>query len=58
MDKALGEDEMIYAFSLIMMVSSGGFLAVSYFQNRLTTEDIDVIIDPEHASDKGLLDKM
>ncbi|EEQ87576.1 hypothetical protein RJZ56_001386 [Blastomyces dermatitidis] len=58
LDKALGEDEMIYAFSPITMVSAGGYLAVSYFQNRSTTEDIDVIIDPEHASDKELLCKM
>ncbi|OJD18334.1 hypothetical protein AJ78_01647 [Emergomyces pasteurianus Ep9510] len=47
LDKALGEDPMIYAFSPITMVSPGGYLAVSYFQNRSTTEDIDVIIDPD-----------
>ncbi|OAX81083.1 hypothetical protein ACJ72_04576 [Emergomyces africanus] len=58
LDKALGEDKMIYAFSPITMVSPGGYLAVSYFQNRSTTEDIDVIIDPEHSSDRELLDKV
>ncbi|PGH05223.1 hypothetical protein GX51_03122 [Blastomyces parvus] len=58
LDKALGEDQMLYAFSPITMVSPGGYLAVSYFQNRSTTEDIDVIIDPEHASDKELLRKL
>ncbi|KAK2751415.1 hypothetical protein FQN55_000689 [Onygenales sp. PD_40] len=58
LDKALGEDEMIYAFSPITMVSPGGYVAVSYFQNRLTTEDIDVIIDPEYISDKELLDRL
>ncbi|EGC46505.1 conserved hypothetical protein [Histoplasma capsulatum var. duboisii H88] len=54
LDKFVTEDEMIYAFSPITMVSLGGYLAVSHFQNRSTTEDIDVIIDPEFASDKAL----
>lgn len=49
---------MIYAFSPITMFSPGGYLAVAYFQNRLTAEDIDVIIDPEYASDTELLDKV
>ncbi|EDN07250.1 predicted protein [Histoplasma mississippiense (nom. inval.)] len=47
LDKFVTEDEMIYAFSPITMVSLGGYLAVSHFQNPSTTEDIDVIIDPE-----------
>ncbi|WEW60451.1 hypothetical protein PRK78_005937 [Emydomyces testavorans] len=51
LDIAMGENPMIYAFSPITMISPGGYLAVSYFQNRPSTEDIDVIIDPQHASD-------
>ncbi|KAG5289256.1 hypothetical protein I7I48_08533 [Histoplasma ohiense] len=54
LDKFVTEDEMIYVFSPITMVSLGGYLAVSHFQNRSTAEDIDVIIDPEFASDKAL----
>ncbi|EER36357.1 conserved hypothetical protein [Histoplasma capsulatum var. duboisii H88] len=58
LDKALGGNELIYAFSPITMISPGGYLAVSYFQNRAMTEDIDVIIDPEYASDEELLSLM
>jgi hypothetical protein len=50
----MGKNLMIYAFSPITMVSPGGFLAVTYFENRASTEDIDIIIDPEHANDKDI----
>ncbi|QSS61008.1 hypothetical protein I7I51_05815 [Histoplasma capsulatum] len=58
LDKALGGNELIYAFSPITMISPAGYLAVSYFRNRAMTEDIDAIIDPEYASDEELLRMM
>ncbi|KAK2770190.1 hypothetical protein FQN53_005700 [Emmonsiellopsis sp. PD_33] len=58
LDAAMGADEWIYAFTPITMVSPGGFLAVSFFENRIATEDIDVIINPEHASDKDLMEPL
>ncbi|EEH36248.2 hypothetical protein PAAG_00571 [Paracoccidioides lutzii Pb01] len=54
-DEASGENEMIYAFSSITLISPGGFIAVSYFQNRSLTEDIDIIIDPEHVKDREII---
>ncbi|KJF61277.1 uncharacterized protein CIMG_12534 [Coccidioides immitis RS] len=54
LDAAMGQEPMIYAFSPITMISPGGYPAVAYFQNRSSTEDVDVIIDPEHAVDKDV----
>ncbi|PGH14598.1 hypothetical protein AJ79_02933 [Helicocarpus griseus UAMH5409] len=54
LDEAVGKIEMIYAFSPITLISPGGFLAVTHFQNRNLTEDIDVIIDPQYARDKDV----
>ncbi|KAK2813858.1 hypothetical protein FQN50_000259 [Emmonsiellopsis sp. PD_5] len=56
LDEAMGKDPLIYAYSPITMISPGGYPAVTYFRNRATTEDIDIIIDPEHASDKDIAD--
>jgi hypothetical protein len=49
---------MIFAFSPITVISPGGFLAVTYFGNRTTTEDIDIIVDPEYASDKEIMSEI
>ncbi|EZF11585.1 hypothetical protein H112_07390 [Trichophyton rubrum D6] len=51
----MGENEMIYAFSPITVISPGGFLAVSYLKSRETTEDIDIIIDPQWTGDKDII---
>ncbi|KAK2813749.1 hypothetical protein FQN50_000147 [Emmonsiellopsis sp. PD_5] len=37
------------------MISPGGYIAVTYFENRTLTEDIDVIIDPDYAGERDLL---
>jgi hypothetical protein len=58
LDDAMGKNRMIYAFSPITVISPGGFLAVSYFGNRATTEDIDIFIDPEHVRDKEIVSEM
>ncbi|EFE37768.1 hypothetical protein TRV_07567 [Trichophyton verrucosum HKI 0517] len=55
LDRAMGENEMIYAFSPITVISPGGFLAVSYLKSRETTEDIDIIIDPQWTGDKDII---
>ncbi|KAF3480027.1 uncharacterized protein GIQ15_07003 [Arthroderma uncinatum] len=55
LDDAMGENEMIYAFSPITVISPGGFLAVSYLKNRSTTEDIDIIIDPQWTGDQDII---
>ncbi|KAK2865450.1 hypothetical protein FQN49_003562 [Arthroderma sp. PD_2] len=55
LDDAMGKDEMIYAFSPITVISPGGFLAVSYLKNRQTTEDIDIVIDPQWTGDKDII---
>ncbi|EEQ35607.1 hypothetical protein McanMca71_002986 [Microsporum canis] len=55
LDSAMGENEMIYAFSPITVISPGGFLAVSYLKSRETTEDIDIIIDPQWTGDKDII---
>ncbi|PGH29216.1 hypothetical protein GX50_08051 [[Emmonsia] crescens] len=55
LDEAMGKDLMIHAFSPITMISPGGYIAVTYFENRISTEDIDVIIDPDYAGERDLL---
>lgn len=48
----MGGDPWIVAFAPIRIISSGGFLAVSYLKNRDSTGDIDYLIDPEFAGDR------
>ncbi|EEP82028.1 predicted protein [Uncinocarpus reesii 1704] len=55
LDAAMGEDALIYAFSPITIISPGGYVAVTFFQNRASTEDIDFFIDPEYARDQDIL---
>ena len=54
----MGKNDMIYAFSPVTVISPGGFLAVSYFGNRATTENIDIFIDPEYVNDEEIASEM
>lgn len=54
MDVKLGENPFIAAFAPITLMASGGFFAMTHFQTRKTTEDLDYIVDPEWAHDEEI----
>jgi hypothetical protein len=54
LDAKLGEDPFIIAFAPITLMASGGFFAMTHFQTRKTTEDLDHIVDPEWAHDEEI----
>lgn len=48
----MGQDVWLIAFAPIRIISAGGFLAVTYLQNRESTGDVDYLIEPSLAGDK------
>lgn len=50
----MGINPWLVAFAPIRLMTSGGFLAVSYLKNRDSTGDIDFLLDPEYAGDKEI----
>ncbi|CAC9887078.1 hypothetical protein D6D02_07018 [Aureobasidium pullulans] len=47
LDAEMGKSKNLRKMSPLRMISAGGFVAVSVFGNRSSTEDIDYILDPE-----------
>jgi len=45
------KSNFLTAFAPIDVVTTGGFLAVTYFKNREATGDLDYMIDPQWAQD-------
>lgn len=54
----MGKDPFLIAFAPFTIISPGGFLAITHFKHRLSTEDIDFILDPEWAGDKDIRDAL
>ena len=52
LDKAIGKSKNLRKISPIKVITVGGYVAVTYFHNRETTEDIDYILDPEIKDQK------
>lgn len=55
LDQEMAKNDYLGAFAPIDVVSTGGFLAVTYFKNRKTTGDIDYIMDPEWIGDNDII---
>ncbi|RMJ24661.1 hypothetical protein PHISP_04466 [Aspergillus sp. HF37] len=53
LDDQLGENPFIAAFAPVTLMASGGFFAMTHFQTRKTTEDLDYIL-PEWAHDEEI----
>ncbi|THX02417.1 hypothetical protein D6D13_08269 [Aureobasidium pullulans] len=47
LDAEMDKSKNLRKMSPLRMISAGGFVAVSLFGNRSSTEDIDYILDPE-----------
>ncbi|KAJ0414256.1 hypothetical protein BJY00DRAFT_34975 [Aspergillus carlsbadensis] len=54
LDHQMGHSAWLTAFAPIRLVSTGGFLAVTYLKNRDSTGDIDYLIEPEFAHDEDI----
>ncbi|KAJ5923692.1 hypothetical protein N7454_008937 [Penicillium verhagenii] len=54
LDTEMGRDEWLVAFAPIRLIAAGGYLAISFFHNRESTEDVDYLIDPEFEREKGI----
>ncbi|KAJ5647041.1 hypothetical protein N7490_003413 [Penicillium lividum] len=54
LDAEMGRDERLIAFGPIRVITTGGFLAVSFFQNRDSTKDVDYLIDSEYEREKKI----
>ncbi|QSS63728.1 hypothetical protein I7I51_00787 [Histoplasma capsulatum] len=50
----LAKHDMIVAFSPITVITAGGFVAVTYLQNRNATGDLDYLLAPEWAADPDI----
>ncbi|KAI1425696.1 hypothetical protein F5Y12DRAFT_795618 [Xylaria sp. FL1777] len=46
LDSAIGKSDLLVILAPIRFICFGGALAVKVFQNRTTTEDIDIMLDP------------
>ncbi|KAL4783849.1 hypothetical protein BJX76DRAFT_243332 [Aspergillus varians] len=51
LDAEMGRNPWLVAFAPIRILTTGGFLAVSYLKTRDTTADLDYLIEPEFAGD-------
>lgn len=47
LDKEVEQSKNLRKISPIKFVAVGGYVSVTYLQNRPTTEDIDYILDPQ-----------
>ncbi|EEH08778.1 conserved hypothetical protein [Histoplasma capsulatum var. duboisii H88] len=54
LDAELAKHHMIVAFSPITVITAGGFVAVTYLQNRNATGDLDYLLAPEWAADPDI----
>ncbi|CAL3970764.1 hypothetical protein PZA11_007197 [Diplocarpon coronariae] len=54
LDLQMAKNDFLGAFAPINVVSAGGYLAVTYFENRQATGDIDYIIDPQFRKDDDI----
>ena len=54
LDAKLGQSKQVRKVAPIKLVSTGGFVAVTYFGNRETTHDIDCMIDPQLSNPKKI----
>ena len=50
----MNKDPFLQAFAPINIITTGGFLAVTYFKNRAATGDLDYQIDPEWIKDEEI----
>ncbi|KAJ6010784.1 hypothetical protein N7451_002196 [Penicillium sp. IBT 35674x] len=54
LDTEMSHDEWLVAFGPIRLIAAGGFLAVTFLQNRDSTADVDYLIDPEFEREKEI----
>ncbi|KMP07972.1 hypothetical protein CIRG_07653 [Coccidioides immitis RMSCC 2394] len=57
-DEEIGKSKNLRKAVPIKLVAVGGFVAVSYFQNRASTEDLDYMIDPALENLTKIEDKL
>ncbi|TPX19737.1 hypothetical protein DIZ76_017529 [Coccidioides immitis] len=58
LDEEIGKSKNLRKAVPIKLVAVGGFVAVSYFQNRASTEDLDYMIDPALENLTKIEDKL
>ncbi|KAK2629903.1 hypothetical protein QTJ16_000723 [Diplocarpon rosae] len=54
LDAQMSRNDFLNAFSPINVVTVGGFVAVKYFGNRMSTGDLDYMIEQEWAEDNEI----
>ncbi|OJD25467.1 hypothetical protein ACJ73_03163 [Blastomyces percursus] len=58
LDEEIGKSKNLRKAAPLQLVAVGGFVAVSYFQNRTSTEDLDYMIDPTLENLSKIEDKL
>ncbi|KAL2823582.1 hypothetical protein BDW59DRAFT_173408 [Aspergillus cavernicola] len=54
LDHEMDNDDWLVAFAPITLLSAGGFLAVSFLENRESTGDLDYFLEPQWADDNDV----
>ncbi|KAG5988483.1 hypothetical protein E4U52_006540 [Claviceps spartinae] len=58
LDEEIAKSKNLRAVAPVKLLSAGGFVAVTLFQNRLSTQDIDYIMDPNTNNGAKIKDKL
>ncbi|KAM5432300.1 hypothetical protein McanCB56680_006530 [Microsporum canis] len=58
LDEEIGKSKNLRKAAPIKLVAVGGFVAVTYFENRTTTEDLDYMVDPSLKNLEKIREKL